>query len=180
MYAATGASEAPGVVSRLGGPEPHPAHVDGYITCSGWSSRRRRRKTRTPLPGAKWRGGESAFRALNFFTLPSRAWTDDPGKTISSLKPKRIETYALSCSRAHFVHDSGVEAVHSLRMKRTGSWSTLYQKYCEPCLETLDREPRSSGQMPSVARARSPQGAQAHRKLGARPAGLALRARFPP
>eukprot|EP00741_Cyanophora_paradoxa_P004743 tig00000828_g4601.t1 len=124
--------------------------------------------------------GESAFRALNFFTLPSRAWTDDPGKTISSLKPKRIETYALSCSRAHFVHDSGVEAVHSLRMKRTGSWSTLYQKYCEPCLETLDREPRSSGQMPSVARARSPQGAQAHRKLGARPAGLALRARFPP
>eukprot|EP00741_Cyanophora_paradoxa_P011513 tig00020557_g11121.t2 len=40
--------------------------------------------------------------------------------------------------------------------------------------------PRSLGQMSSVARARSPQGAQAHRLLGGRPAGLALWARCPP
>eukprot|EP00741_Cyanophora_paradoxa_P006619 tig00001029_g6404.t1 len=39
--------------------------------------------------------------------------------------------------------------------------------------------PRSSGLMPSVARARSPQGAQADRQLGGRPAGLALRAWAP-
>eukprot|EP00741_Cyanophora_paradoxa_P010997 tig00020553_g10631.t1 len=40
--------------------------------------------------------------------------------------------------------------------------------------------PRSLGQMSSVARARSPQGAQAHQLLEARPAGLALWARCPP
>eukprot|EP00741_Cyanophora_paradoxa_P005669 tig00000939_g5496.t1 len=128
-------------------------------------------------------------------------------RTIGSLKHQRIGTSdsgelkklalpgAINAPRtasAHIVHDGGPRSLGQMPsglVKRASLFgpdalrSARPQPAGRPSASRARGSsggPRSLGQTPSVARARSPRGAEAHRELGARQAGLALWARRPP
>eukprot|EP00741_Cyanophora_paradoxa_P024020 tig00021720_g23195.t1 len=135
-------------------------------------------------------------------------------RTIGSLKHQRIGTSdsgelkklalpgAINAPRtasAHIVHDGGPRSLGQMPSvararsprgaqahRELGARQAGLALWASPRAPSASRArgssggPRSLGQTPSVARARSPRGAEAHRELGARQAGLALWARRPP